>query len=156
MKRNRIIALMLCFLSLGCGTRYIPNTEIEDTEENREIIAFCERYRHAIEDMNIGLLLSLASPRYYDNSGTITGEDDMDHQGLEQVLKERFKSVKAIRYEFKYIDLYEKDTLVYIELVYTTSFQYAVSGKPKWSNKTADNRIELERVDGGYLIVSGM
>ena len=36
------------------------------------------------------------------------------------------------------------------------SFQYAVGERTRWSNRTADNRLELERVDGGYLIVAGM
>ncbi|MCP4600209.1 MAG: hypothetical protein GY847_06680 [Proteobacteria bacterium] len=147
---------MMGLLAGGCATRYIPNTEIEDTEVNREIVSFCERYRHAIEDLNIGLLLSLASPRYFDNSGTTTGDDDMDRSGLEEVLKNRFASVKAVRYEIHYRNIYESHAVIYIELTYTMSFQYDINGKMKWSNKTADNQLELERVDDGFLIISGM
>lgn len=148
-------AVPLVFV-LGCGPKLIPNTEIPDTEENRAIVAFCERYRHAVEDLNVGLLLSLASERYFDNSGTAAGEDDLDRDGLEQVLKDRFKAVDEIRYEMRYRDIYEKDSLVMVEYTYTTSFQYHVGEDKRWENKTADNRLELERVDGGFLIVSGM
>ena len=35
-------------LAAGCGAATIPNTDIEDTRPNREIIAVCERYRKAI------------------------------------------------------------------------------------------------------------
>lgn len=143
-------------LCSGCYKRHIPNTEIEDTEANREIVAFCERYRRAVEDLNIGLLLSLASPRYFDNMGTSKADDDVDREGLEKVLKERFNSVKKVRYEIRYRSLYEMHSTVYVEYTYTTSFQYEVGEKARWGNKTADNRLEIERSDGGYLIVSGM
>ena len=151
-----LVVVAFAALASGCGKKYIPNTEIEDTEFNREIIGFCERYRHAIEDMNIGLLLSLASPRYFDNAGTPSGDDDFDRSGLEEVLNERFRSVKAIRYELRYRDIFEHRGLVFVEFTYTLSFQYDVGGTTKWSNKTADNRLEIEPVDGGYLIVAGM
>ncbi len=159
MKNGRVLVAIIVIigsLAGGCGTRYIPNTEIEDTEVNREIVAFCERYRHAVEDLNIGLLLSLASPRYFDNSGTPSGEDDMDRNGLEEVLKNRFKAVKAVRFEIHYRDIYESYGVIHLEYTFTTSFQYTIDDSTRWSNKTADNELVLERIDGGYLILSGM
>jgi hypothetical protein len=151
-----IAVVLLSGVLAGCGKKYIPNTEIEDNEFNREVVEFCERYRHAVEDMNIGLLLSMASPRYFDNAGTPPGDDDFDRAGLEEVLQERFRAVKAIRYELRYRDLFEHQSLIFVEFTYTLSFQYEVGGQTKWSNKTADNRLEIEPVDGGYLIVAGM
>lgn len=151
-----ILATALALATAGCGKKYIPNTQIEDTEFNREIIGFCERYRHAVEDMNIGLLLSLASPRYFDNAGSPTGDDDFDRTGLEEVLNERFRLVKAIRYEIRYRDIFEQQGVVFVEFTYTLSFQYDVGDQSKWSNKTADNRLEIEPIDGGYLILAGM
>jgi hypothetical protein len=159
MKKERVLILTWAVLLLGvlgCNPKFIPNTEIPDSKENRDIIDFCERYRHAVEDQNIGLLLSLASERYFDNSGTPSGDDDMDREGLETVLKERFKSIDEIRYEIRYRDIYEFNGLVMVEYTYTTSFQYHVDEKKRWENKTADNRLELERVGESFLIVSGM
>ena len=151
-----IYVLLLTLVFSGCAKNTIPNTEVPDTQENRDIIDICERYRKAIEEKNIGLIMSLASPRYFDNSGTTTGDDDYDRAGLEEVLKERFAAVKTIRYEFKYRDVYEIDTVIYVEYTYTMSFQYEVEGEMRWANRTADNRIELESVEHGYLIVAGM
>jgi hypothetical protein len=144
-----------CF-SGGCSTKYIPNTEIEDNAFNREVVEFCERYRRAVEDMNIGLILSFASPRYFDTSGTITGDDDMDRTNLEEVLKDRFKAISSLRFEIRYLDLYERENTVFVEYTYTTSYQFEVAGKVKWANKTADNRLELAIVEGGFLVLSGM
>jgi hypothetical protein len=36
------------------------------------------------------------------------------------------------------------------------AFQYKIGEKTKWSNRTADNRLELERVADGFLILTGM
>ena len=143
-------------LCSGCYKRYIPNTEIVDTEVNREIVAFCERYRHAVEDLNIGLILSLASPRYFDNMGTSKADDDVDREGLERVLKDRFNSVRKVRYEIRYRSLYEMNSMIYVEYTYTMSFQYLMGEKTRWGNKTAVNRLEIERSDNGFLVVSGM
>ena len=159
MSGKKAVVFIVAILSVvvgGCNTRFIPNTEILDNEFNRDVVAFCERYRHAVEDVNVGLLLTLASPRYFDNSGTTTGDDDMDRAGLEQMLKERFGALQAVRYEMKYLDIYEQHGIVYVEYTYTMSFQYKVEDKTRWYNKTADNRLELEPVDGGFLIISGM
>ncbi|MDJ0763362.1 MAG: hypothetical protein QNJ97_10265 [Myxococcota bacterium] len=148
--------LSIALFTSSCTKKFIPNTEIEDTERNRAVIAFCERYRRAVEDMNIGLLLSLASPKYFDNGGTTTGDDDMDRTGLEAVLKERFKAVQNVRHEVKYRDIREQAGITYVEYTWTTHFQYEISGKTKWVNKTTDNRLELEHIDDGFLILSGM
>ncbi len=148
--------VVLIGLSLGCTKRFIPNTEIEDTEENREIIQLCERYRRGLQDLNIGLLLSLAAPRYYDNSGTTKADDDLDRAALEEVLKTRFNAVKSIRYEIRYRDIHTQDNRYFVEYTYTMSCQYEINGKLKWANETADNRLEIERNENGYLIVSGM
>lgn len=157
LRKRFLLALAALVLTTGaCTPKFIPNTQVEDTEANREIISFCERYRHAVEDLNIGLLLSLASENYFDDSGTVDGDDDMDKSGLEAVLKERFKAVETIRYEIKYREIYAKNSTIMVEYTYTTSFRYSVVGEPRWENKTADNRLELERVDGGFRILSGM
>ena len=153
---KKIRILCLAFAALSCTPKFIPNTEVPDTPVNREVVNFCERYRHAVEDLNIGLLMTLASPKYFDDSGTVNGDDDMDRAGLEEVLKTRFKEVKTIRYEIKYRAIYQKGEITMVEYTYTTSFQFDLEGKPHWENKTADNRLELERVNDSYLILSGM
>src|SRR5262245_54035220 len=68
------------FLALGaCSEHYIPNTDVEDTEENRKLISFCERYRHAVERRDVVALLKLVSPDYYEDGGNADAEDDMDY-----------------------------------------------------------------------------
>ena len=158
MFRSVIIGLfgVLMLAAAGCQKKNIPNTQIEDNEVNREIVEFCERYRHAVEDRNTALLMQLASQRYFDNAGTPGGDDDYDRAGLEKLLSDQFQSVSALRYEIRYRDIFQQNSSIFVEFTYTMSFQYDVDGKSRWHNRTADKRLELERVDGRYLIVSGM
>ena len=150
------LLVLVVLVTAGCQKQYIANTEILDTDFNRDVLNFCERYRHSIEDMNIGLLLKLASPRYFDNSGTPTGDDDIDKAGLEGVLHERFSPIESIRFEIVYRGIFEENSVVYVEYTYTMSFQYTIDGETKWNNHTGDNRLELERSEDGFLILSGM
>jgi hypothetical protein len=98
----------------------------------------------------------LASQRYFDNSGTPSADDDIDRVGLEKVLTDRFKELKTMRYEIKYRNVFESIGVIYVEYTYNMAFQYQIGDKTKWSNRTADNRLELERVADGFLILTGM
>src|SRR5690348_16602407 len=95
----------VCFLAvlattaMGCSTTFIPNTTVPDTSENRHVIQFCELYRHAMEDQDIGKLLALTSPRYHDDAGTPNGDDDTDYDTLKVFLADRFQKTSDIRYE---------------------------------------------------------
>ena len=150
------VLFVLAVLCGGCQKQYIANTEILDNDFNRDVLNFCERYRHGVEDKNVGLLLSLASPRYFDNSGTPSGDDDVDKAGLEQLLKTRFAPIESIRFEIIYRAIFEMNSVIYVEYTYTMSFQYTLDGETKWDNHTGDNRLELERNENGFLILSGM
>ena len=46
--RRPLLSGLLLSLGLGCASSRIPNTDVPDTSENRDIIAFCERYRRAV------------------------------------------------------------------------------------------------------------
>ena len=81
----------------GCTTHYIPNTDVEDNEENRKLIGFCEKYRHAVELKNIGMLLKLASPKYYEDGGNVDAADDLDYAGLKDYLSSKFQDARSIR-----------------------------------------------------------
>jgi hypothetical protein len=57
------VCCLASFSVMGCSKTFIPNTDVEDSSENKKVISFCEQYRHAVEDKDVGTLLKLASPR---------------------------------------------------------------------------------------------
>ncbi|MCS6899699.1 MAG: hypothetical protein RMJ98_08565 [Myxococcales bacterium] len=141
----------------GCATHYIPNTDVEDTDENRRIIQFCERYRRALEQKDTATLLAMASPRYYEDGGNVDPTDDMDYEGLKAWLGTRFEETKAIRYEIRYRRIEKgENNKIYVIYTYSASWRSPGLTQDDWKHKVSDNRLELE-VDGdSYKILAGM
>jgi hypothetical protein len=86
----------------ACQPPLIPNTDVEDTDDNRRVIEFCETYRKAVERRDIPRLMKMAHADYYENGGTIDTSDDMDRQQLEEYLETKFSDTRGIRYEIRY------------------------------------------------------
>jgi hypothetical protein len=143
----------------GCATRYIPNTDVVDDDDNRNIITFCEKYRHAVEDRNVPVLLGLASPAYYEDGGNVDASDDMDYDGLRDYLQGKYKDTRAIRYEIRYrkVGHGEKTNRIYVDYTYSASYKIpGVDGNEEWRHTVADNRLELVGDGKDYKIVAGM
>ena len=142
----------------GCSKYYIPNTDVEDTEDNREIVAFCEQYRRALERKDVAALLDLASPHYYEDGGNVDASDDIDYAGLREYLLEKFEDANAIRYEIRYRRITKDEEYVLVDFTYSGSFRLPTSdGDEKWRSTVAENRLELVlHEDEGYKIVAGM
>lgn len=153
-------ALVLAAVSLtaGCATSQIPNTTVEDTRENREIVSFMEDYRHAVEERDVGRLLTMASPLYLDDNGTPGGADDLDFDELREKLTAWADRVKDVRYEIRYRRVTRDQHRVFVEYRFTASFQVAhVDGEDRWSRRVGDNRVVLTRDEDGELrMLSGM
>jgi hypothetical protein len=150
------LAVALAVLS-GCTAHYIPNTDVEDTDDNRRIIDFCEKYRHAVEQRNVPMLLKLADPKYYEDGGNADSADDMDYAGLEEYLQDKFRQTRAIRYEMHYRRVTEgrKNTL-FVDYTYSASYKIPSPTGELWRRRVADNRLEVIPVGETFRILSGM
>lgn len=153
-----LFAMLLLAPALsGCLTRYIPNTDVEDTDENRRVIDFCETYRHAVEEKNVGQLMKLAHPDYYEDGGNVDARDDIDYTGLSDYLSTKFDGARTIRYEIRYRRVVRTDDLVYVDYTYSASYKIpGATGQEKWRRKVEENRLELVPVADSYKIVAGM
>src|SRR5262249_54936955 len=103
----------------------IPGTTVADTRLNREIIEACERYRHAPEDRDAAMLLTLAHPQYYEDSGTPRGDDDYGYEGLKQVIASRLSALRSVRYNVEYRDIAVQGNRAHVDIRYDASFQIA-------------------------------
>lgn len=154
--RALILSLVVVILP-ACTTHYIPNTDVEDTEDNRRIIDFCEQYRHAVESRNIPLLLKLADQRYYEDGGNADSADDLDYAGLRDYLTDEFKQTRAIRYEIHYRRVSEgRKKSIYVDYTYTASYKIPSPQGDLWRRRVADNRLELVASGETFHILAGM
>jgi hypothetical protein len=153
-----LLAASSVLLSVGCGsTRLIPNTGVVDTPENREVIGVCERYRRALESRDAITLMALASPRYYEDSGTPKPDDDYGYDGLRRIIEDRLARLKSVRYEIEYRNVEIHGNHATVEVYYDASFQMAASnGADQYQHKTEYNKLELENDGKRWLFVRGM
>lgn len=151
-------ALSLCLLVLGaCSSHLIPNTDVEDTSQNRSLVAFCETYRHAVERQDIKALLSMAHPDYYEDGGNVDATDDLDYAGLKTYLEDEFKDAKAIRYEMHYRRVArDEDSRWNIAYTYTASYKLPDGKGDLWHREVSENQLTVVPSEETFLILSGM
>lgn len=154
----RFACAALLLQLVGCNKQYIPNTDVEETDSNHEVIEFCEKYRHAVEYRNVPQLLQYAHQSYYEDGGTIDTSDDIDYAGLKDYLETKFKETRGIRYEIRYrnISAGRKD-VIFVDYTYSASYKIPTPDGDAWRRRVADNRLELVRDEKqGFKIISGM
>jgi hypothetical protein len=154
--RSVILALLVGATSAGCSTVYIPNTDVEDSTPNRKVIQFCEEYRHAMEEKNVGKLLAMAAPNYH--SRGIGTHDYVDYDRLKETLLQDIPKTSAIRYEIKYQKvIYTESNHILVRYRFAASWKAAhPDGAPEWQHRVADNELDLVPEGEGYKIVAGM
>lgn len=154
---SHLFAGLALWALTGCSHDYIPNTQVDDSDFNRQVIAFCEDYRHAVERRNTGLLLKLADPKYYEDGGNVDASDDLDFAGLKEYLEKRFRVTRAIRYEIFYRDVtFGRSNQVFVDYTYSASYKVPTTNGDVWRRRVADNRLELVREGEKFRILSGM
>jgi hypothetical protein len=160
--------LAVTLFAAACSEHYIPNTDVEDTEENRALITFCEQYRKAVERRDIAMLLKLVSTEYYEDGGNADASDDMDYAQFKAYLTgasadetgTAFLDALAIRHEIRYRRVLKEKDRIFVDYTYSASYKIPTSGGEAWKRKVEDNRLELVEVGEGdskeYKIVAGM
>lgn len=149
-----------CSLSLvlaACHSSKIPNTDVDDTQDNRAVVDFCESYRKAVEHRDVDRLMALAHPDYYEDGGNVDSSDDIDRTQLGEYLNSKFVDASAIRYEIRYRRIGKgRNNSLLVDYTYSASYQLPSNDGEVWRRTVAENRLEVVPKDDGYLILSGM
>ncbi len=165
--KNRLVRLVragvLCvlagtgLLASGCATlRPIPGTKIADLPINRELLARVEEYRVALEQRDPGKLLAMASPQYYEDSGTPSAADDYGFPGLKRVLEQRLAALRWVRFLIRYRDVQVDGNRAHVDFRFDISFQLMTEMGERWERKQSEKRLELIKENGRWLFLSGM
>jgi hypothetical protein len=134
-----------------------------------------EAYRQAVERRDAPSLLLMASPKYHEDSGTVTGGDDYGIAKLNVVLQDRFQKADDVRFSMRYVAIRKAcpggggtDDLVggckaLVEVLVDASFTVLdARGQERRPDKRDQNQLELEWTcdtkAGGckWLFLSGM
>lgn len=155
--RSLALALVpLAFAMTACAHTNIPGTEIEDTDDNRKILAIVEEYQNAVERLDAVAVLALVSPRYYENNGNTDAADDYDFDGLAASLRASFGRTKAMQLVLRIDDIQVEEDAAFAEVYYEIRSQNNYPSGLKWETETDRSRLKFERVDNKWLIVAGL
>lgn len=160
MTRPLLLALGILLFATACSTRYIGNTRIEDTEENRQILRLVEQYRRAVEDRDIDRLLSLVSDNYFEDPGT-PGDpsDDYDKAGLRERLEASFARVVDHRLGIDVRKVEHDEARGRVNVDYAFTYRYRLDlrdGADAWREQIDVNRLVFQREADGWRILSGL
>lgn len=151
------VAFVLALGAFGCAKTLIPNTDVEDNAENRDVIFFCEKYRKGLEDRNVGALLRMMSPAYFENGGTSKGGDDADYDIIKDFLTGDFLKATGIRYEIRYRKVtFTAQNHIFVDYTYAAAWRIPGAKGDEWHHRVADNRLDLVHDGDSYKILRGM
>jgi hypothetical protein len=152
-----LVVLALGLTVFGCSKTLIPNTDVDDTSENRDVIFFCERYRKGLEDRSVGQLLKMMSPAYFETGGNTKSGDDADFDKIQEFLTGDFMKTTGIRYEIRYRRVtFTEQSHIYVDYTYAAAWKIPGAKGEEWHHRVADNRLDLVRDGESFKIVRGM
>jgi len=159
----RFVAGLALAASLGAGCahkEYFPGTTIVRNEDNRKIIETVEQYRRRLMEHNVEGLLVLASPKYFEDSGTPRSDDDYGYDGLKQVLANQLKRVKSMRYEIEYRTIKvtgsDQSKKAEVEVFLDGSFELAADAGDRYRRVNDYHHFVLEQKGDEWKFLSGM
>jgi hypothetical protein len=162
------ITILAISLSAACGgkTRYIAGTKVKDTPGNRDLIAVVEKYRLAVEEQDSDGLMLMASSKYWEDSGTVTGKDDYGYKKLREVLTGRFQSGDDLRYSLRYMNVLRRcpkggdgndGCRAYVDVFIDASYSVNdARGEMVRRDKRDQNQLVLEWDGQAWKFLSGM
>ena len=150
--------LTLGLLSAGCGTRNIPGMDIEvaDTPDHRALIDIMHKFQQSFEQRDIDGLMALASPKFYEKSGTNDTDDDFNYDGLRQHYTEHFKIVEKCNLTITLKEVKVEQNQASIDYRFLSRYLMKLPSGEKWQIKDDINKMILAKEDGQWKILSGM
>lgn len=155
--RSTLVTALLVLGTVGCASRdYYPGTTILRNEDNQKIIETVEQYRRRLMEHNVEGILILASPKYFEDSGTPRSDDDYGFEGLKQVLASRLKRVKSLRFDIEYRNIRVKGKRAEVEVFLDGAFELAADAGDRYRRVNDYHRFLLEQENEQWKFTGGM
>lgn len=153
-----LLIVAVAAAAVGCTTKKIPGTELDDTDDTRAILDVMEKYRVALEQKDSQSIIGLAHESFNDDGGSANPEDDYNYHDLYTKLPDTLKKLGSIRvnFEVRKIELSEDNGSARATYTYTQSYDMpGISGKKQ--NDSEIKQMIFRRVDKKvWKIISGV
>ncbi|HUU00499.1 MAG TPA: nuclear transport factor 2 family protein [Myxococcota bacterium] len=159
MRRLAIPALVVVSMFFGaCGPKMIPGLDIEvaDNPDNRVLLGLVEKFQQAYENKDVDALLAMASPKFYETSGTSKTDDDYNLDGLRTHFSDHFKMLKKVSLNISLKGIKVDGDEATIDYHFLARYQMKLPTGERWQIKDDVNRMKLAKEDGQWKVLSGM
>ncbi len=148
--------LLLALAAAACAPKLIPETQVEDTRENRAVYQVIQTYREAMDRRDAAAVLALVAPDYYDNGGTPAPEDDVNRAILEERLPQDLARVDAVKLDVGVRKIDVKDDRAEVEVFYDGWYRVKTPSGAVPRRDSDVQRMRLRKVNGRWLFTSGL
>ena len=149
-----LVALPLALAA--CAHSKIPNTNIDDTEENREILALVDSYHVALESRDADAVLALVSDEFYEDNGNTNRDDDYGKTQLAESLRSEFEKTEKLQLGLRVDDIVIDDDRAEAFVQYNLKARTDFPSGKKWKTSSDRARMTLVRTGGKWLIIAGL
>lgn len=157
-----LTALAFALLS-ACSGQWINSpvvsseAKIRNNEDNRAITAVILELTEAIEANELTRIQDMVSRDYYENGGTTdTTDDDYGQATLMDVLALTQEHVRDMRVEVLIREIVVEEDRADVLMEFGWTMLYEVNEESRWATERDVNRVQLQREEGQWLIVSGL
>ena len=152
-----LMAIATAAAASACAhQRYLPGTQVVDSEDNRAVLATIEQYRERLVEKNVEGVLLLASDRYFEDSGTPSAEDDYGYDGLKFVLANRLTRLRSIRFDIQYRGIKVEGMRAEVEVFLSGAFELVGESRDSYRRVGDHHHFVLERTGDKWKFLSGM
>ena len=150
-----LIAAVLLPLA-ACMPHRIPGTDIDDTDDTRQILGLMEKYRAAVESKDTLGSVSRVADTFRDDGGSTTPDDDLDYTTLRTRLPERFAKIDSLK-----LDINVRRIRVREDKTASAVYNYVASWRMPGLTSRPENASDIKemsfkQVGGQWKIASGI
>ncbi len=156
MKSHNALAASLALAALACAPHRIPGTDVRDTKDNRAVYDVVQAYRQALERRDANAVLALVAPDYHDAAGTPDPSDDLDRATLAQKLPQDLERANGLKVDFTIRRIEVEGDRAQVELFYDQYYRVKTPTGEVPRRDSDIERLRLERVNGAWMIASGL
>lgn len=143
----RFAAAALLVLA-ACAPKMIPNTNIEDTPDNRDILAVVQHYKDAMERKDAPAIAALASDRYLD------ARDNISKETLKGELEKDLAKVRDLQLEISVRRIVVDRDQAQADYFFSMNFLLDAADAA-WQTESDDKRMNLVRENGAWKVING-
>lgn len=154
---HRLSLLLAISMMVGCAHSTIPGTTIEDTEDNRSVLKVLDQLQKALQARDSDTVLSLISPTYFEDMGTIDNRDDFGFEELKtDILAQNIDKIAELYLKIDVHDVQVKGDQAFIDIRYRTRAKLALPSGSTWTQDSDFSRVNFLKEDGRWMVASGL